>query len=174
DDGDGGMGSYDRDYGEGFDSGVCVLFESDLDWEMALLAAADVRLEPLSLDGGSSDWWARGEAELGLVAACERQIAQVHATQVRALARFDGLRVGSGVKGAADFLDDEVGVAVRWTSRFAGARLGLAYTLTERLPGTLAALEEGRIDLRRAEKIAEYTDPLSRELARAVEEAVLP
>src|SRR5262249_12327754 len=75
-------GSYDRDYGEGFDPGVCVMFETDTDWEMALLAAADVQLESLHLDDGPSDWWARGEAELGLVVACERQIAQVHAQLV--------------------------------------------------------------------------------------------
>src|SRR5215468_467493 len=174
DDSDGDAGSYDRDYGEGFDPGVCVMFETDTDREMALLAAADMHLEPLCLDDGPADWWARGEAELDLVVACERQIARVHATQARALARFIGLRAGSGVKGAADFLDDEVGVVARWTSRFAGFRLGLAYTLTKRLPGTLAALEDGRIDLRRAEKIAEYTNPLTPELARAVEDAVLP
>src|SRR5262249_27005577 len=171
---DGGVGSYDRVYGAGFDPGVCVMFETDADWGLALLAAADVRLEPLPVDEGVSDWWVRGEAELGLVVACERQIAQVHATQARALARFIGLRRTSGVKGAADFLDGEGGGGGGWTWRFAGSRLGLAYTLTERLPGTLAALEEGRIDLRRAEKIAEYTDPLTPDLARAVEAAVLP
>src|SRR5262249_31978236 len=63
------------------------------------------------------------------------------------------------------------GVAVGWTSRFAGSRLGLAYTLTERLPGTLAALEEGRIDLRRGGENAEETDPPTPGPARAAGDA---
>src|SRR5262249_6300742 len=67
---DGGVGTYDRDYGAGLDPGVCVMFETDADWDMALLAAADVHLEPLPVDEGVSDWWVRGEAELGLVVAC--------------------------------------------------------------------------------------------------------
>src|SRR5262249_23732840 len=49
-----------------------------------------------------------------------------------------------------------------------------AYALTERLPGTLQALEQGDLDLRRAQKLVEITGPLPVAVARAVEDAVLP
>jgi hypothetical protein len=52
-------------------------------------------------------------------------------------------------------------------------QLDLAVTLSSRLPGTLAALEAGDIDLRRAKAVAAVTAPLSDEQAAAVETRVL-
>jgi hypothetical protein len=60
------------------------------------------------------------------------------------------------------------------TIRTAAKRLDLALALTERLPATLAAMDAGDIDLSRAQAIADATRPLTPELARAIEEELLP
>jgi hypothetical protein len=56
----------------------------------------------------------------------------------------------------------------------AEAWTGLAVTLRWRLPGTAAALAEGRIDTYRAKILADAVIPLSDVAARAVEDRVLP
>jgi hypothetical protein len=118
--------------------------------------------------------WARGEAELELVAACEQQIAFLHAMQTRALARFAKFRPDENGRGVSKYVAEEIGLAAKWTAHYAGSRLALAFALTGRLPGTLAALEQGEVDLRRAQALADITHPCPPAVARAVEDAVLP
>jgi hypothetical protein len=74
----------------------------------------------------------------------------------------------------SEYAADEIAVAMRWTRNFAFARLHLAVTVTTRLPQTLAALTRGDLDLRAVQALAEITDPLDADTARAVETAVLP
>src|SRR5439155_4626486 len=50
----------------------------------------------------------------------------------------------------------------------------LAQTVTRRLPGTLAALGRGEIELRAVQAMAEVIKPVDDATARKVEEAVLP
>src|SRR6266496_6427718 len=114
-----------------------------------------------------------GYPELKLIAACERQMSYWRALQAQAMARFAKARTRKD-GGLEKYVAEEIGLAVGWTSAYAGARLATALDLVERLPGTLAALQDGQIDARRAEKLADVTRPLSPENARAVEDAVLP
>jgi Domain of unknown function (DUF222) len=118
--------------------------------------------------------WERGERELELVDACEQRIAELHAMQCRALVRFAGLRPDENGRGTSKYVAEEIGLAAKWTARWAGSRLALAYALTGRLPGTLQALERGDVDLRRAQALADITRACPPEVARAVEDAVLP
>src|SRR5262249_14574357 len=118
--------------------------------------------------------WARGERELELVDACEQRIALLHAMQCRALVRFAAARPDENGRGISKYVAEEIGLAAKWTTRWAGSRLALAFALTGRLPGTLTALERGDVDLRRAQALADITRACSPEVARAVEDAVLP
>src|SRR5215475_3438709 len=118
--------------------------------------------------------WARGERELELVDACEQRIGLLHAMQCRALARFAELRPDENGRGMSKYVAEEIGLAAKWTARWAGSRLALAFALVGRLPGTLEALERGDVDLRRAQALADITRACPPEVARAVEDAVLP
>jgi hypothetical protein len=73
----------------------------------------------------------------------------------------------------SEFLPDEIAMALTLTKCAAETQLGLALDLAAR-PATAAALEAGRIDLRRAQVILDAVAPLSAEHAAAVEAAVLP
>ena len=107
--------------------------------------------------------------------ATRRRIGAVEAAQLRDLAAFVAARPGTKYgERFSEYAADEIAVAMRWTRSFAFARLHLALTVTTRLPGTLAALTRGDVDLRGVQVLAELTDPLDDRTARAVEEAVLP
>ena len=110
---------------------------------------------------------------LDVVVAAERRIAAAQAVQMRALARFARLRP-SGDPGnvMSEFAADEVAPALRLSRSSAAVRLDLATSLTTRLPGTLAALERGEIDLSKARAVVEATDPLTDEHAAAVQDQV--
>jgi hypothetical protein len=73
----------------------------------------------------------------------------------------------------SEFLPDEIGMALTLTQIAAGTQLRHALELAAR-PATAAALEAGRIDLRKVRVILEAVAPLSGEHAAAVEAAVLP
>jgi hypothetical protein len=150
------------------------MFDDDADRDLAILATTDLEIEPLYLTDPGPNWLARGHTELELITACEKQIAYLHAVQARALSRFAAHRPGNPGQIVSDFAADEIALATCWTRATAGARLNLALTLTGRLPATLDALADGRIDLRRAQRLAEVTDPLPAALARQVEDEVLP
>ena len=104
-----------------------------------------------------------------------RRIAIIEAQQLRDLAAFAAARPGTK-KGQvfSEFAADEVAVAMRWTRNAAFARLHLAVTVTTRLPSTLDALARGDLDLRGVQALAEITEPLGADTAKAVEAAVLP
>jgi hypothetical protein len=74
---------------------------------------------------------------------------------------------------AADFAPNEVALALTLTQCAADYWTSFAVSLAARLPGTLAALRSGRIDLGRARLIDQFTTPLDDELARRVEDRVL-
>ena len=73
----------------------------------------------------------------------------------------------------AGFAPNEVALALTLTQGGAEYWMDLAVSLTRRLPGTLAALGEGTIDLNRARLIDQYTSSLEAGLARTVERRVL-
>jgi hypothetical protein len=98
---------------------------------------------------------------------------------VRAQARFAAHRPpdendpAGAARGFSEFASDEIAAELRMSTGTAHAQLDLAVALSSRLPGTLAALEAGEIDLRRAKAMADVTAPLSGEQAAAVEQRVL-
>ena len=73
----------------------------------------------------------------------------------------------------SEFLPDEIAMALTLTQIAAGTQVKHALELAAR-PATAAALEAGRIDLRKARVILDAVAPLSGEHAAAVEAAVLP
>ena len=74
----------------------------------------------------------------------------------------------------SEYAPDEVGVALHLARGTACARVGLACRLLATLPDTHALWEAGRIDTAKARAIDDATWMLSPELARAVQERVLP
>jgi Domain of unknown function (DUF222) len=113
---------------------------------------------------------------LGWVA---REKSRLDALVVRTQARFAAQRppdekdAGGVERGFSEFAPDELAAELRMSTGTARNQLDLAVALLSRLPGTLAALEAGEIDLRRAKAVAEVTAPLSDEQAAAVETRVL-
>jgi hypothetical protein len=79
----------------------------------------------------------------------------------------------SGVAPVDRWVPDEVGLSLGVSRLEALGEIALARRFRHVLPDTLAALEVGRIDLRRAEVIARATAVLPDDKARAVEAAVL-
>src|SRR5262249_25169245 len=104
-----------------------------------------------------------------------RVIGCVEALRLRDLAEFAAARPSKKFgERFSEWAADEVAVAMRWTRNMAFAQLHLAVTVTSRLPGTLAALSRGEVDLRGVQALAEITNPLDDATAKAVEDAVLP
>lgn len=83
----------------------------------------------------------------------------------RALGAYDSLAHESAVA--------EVDLMLRVSARTAASRLDDAWSLSTRLPGTLAALEQGRITVAKARILAGETMNLSDEHIAAVEQQVL-
>jgi hypothetical protein len=120
----------------------------------------------------------------GLVIAARKQAAHANGVELAAVAQITSRAAAAdrrvGVSGAgrpARVCRDAVGqveMALRLSHDGAQAWADLALTLTWRLPGTLAALAAGWIDLGRAEIIARATSVLGEEAARLVEATVLP
>ena len=141
------------------------MFDSEVDRDTVMLYAGaypDLEYEYLDIGLPNPNPTTLAEAELELIAACERQIGYLHAMQIRSLARFAKLRPAKGGgPGVCEFAADDIGLAAGWSNGVAGHRLHLALTLTERLPGTLAALERGEVDLRAADKLADLTKLLT-------------
>lgn len=94
--------------------------------------------------------------------------------------RREHLHLGPGelATGTSEQVDaiiaSEVGAALRLSRNAARGRVGLAVSLADRLPGTAAALRDGRVDLARARQVAATTDVLTVEAAGLVEERALP
>jgi 5-methylcytosine-specific restriction endonuclease McrA len=94
--------------------------------------------------------------------------------EVRAAAELERRTVASDGQDAVEFVTCEVEAALTLTSMAAGNLMHLARSLTERLPGTLAALTEGRIDVAKARVICDGTHLTSPGVPEFVENAVLP
>src|SRR5580704_4588418 len=73
----------------------------------------------------------------------------------------------------AEFTPSEVALALTLTQGSAEYWMDLAVSMTRRLPGTMAALRSGRIDLARAKLIETFTTCLDDDLAGQVERMVL-
>lgn len=126
-------------------------------------------VSPLRPDGALP---ADPEGLLEVIEACEREVARLHAVQLRAMAGLQRARVGTPL---AEFAADEVSLAIRVSPNAARDRLWVARALTSRLPATLAALESAELDYYRARCVVEATTPLSDpEQVGAVEARVLP
>ncbi len=120
----------------------------------------------------------------GLAIAARKQAAYANGVELAAVAQITSRAAAAdrrvGVSGAgrpARVCRDAVGqveMALRLSHDGAQAWADLALALTWRLPGTLAALAAGWIDLDRAEIIARATSVLSEQAARSVEAKVLP
>jgi len=123
-------------------------------------------------------------ALVGVTLAARKQRARAAATELSAVARLCAQTADAdpriGLRGdgrPARISRDALGqieMALRLSHYGAQALADLAVTLTWRLPATLAALGSGRIDLYRAQLIVGATPVLSQELARHVEEQILP
>ena len=123
-----------------------------------------------------------------VIIAAERQIAHLQALQVRAtveLSRRENYAFCGGCDDAAEnslghehnavrAVGSELSAALSWTPHQADAVAGLATELVEELPDTLAALDTGQIDLRRARLIADKTRVLGPAARQRVERGVLP
>ena len=123
-----------------------------------------------------------------VIIAAERQIAHLQAMQLRAMAELSVRENYAFCGGCGDADENSIGhehnpvravgselsAALSWTPAQADSRAGLAIELVEELPDTIAALDEGRIDVRRAGLIADKTRVLGPMTRGAVERAVLP
>jgi hypothetical protein len=112
------------------------------------------------------------------IAGWEQLISWAHARQAELVAEFARRRPApfepdEPAPRVSEFAADEIAARLRVSRRSAEIKLGLALDLADRLPGTLAALRTGRIDVGKARAIAELTVNLAPEAARAVEARVL-
>lgn len=114
------------------------------------------------------------DAALAEILDCERDIAAMQARQIRTVAHFAALRYDDRNQRVDEFAADELAPLLRISRTGAQARLDQAVELTGRLPGTVASLERGEIDLCKAKIVANHTHPLTAEHAAAVESSVLP
>jgi hypothetical protein len=115
------------------------------------------------------------EACLDLLARAARSTARWQAMTVWALARFAALRPPTerGERNYSEFATDEVAPVLGLSPAMARTRMAQAVALVSRLPATVAALEDGMIDLERAVAMAEITGGLDDAGALAVEQTVL-
>jgi Domain of unknown function (DUF222) len=156
----------------------------------AVAAVAVEHMAPGAAQAGWLEVAAGGVARLdenalvGVILAARQQQARATATELSAVARLCAQTADAdpkiGLRGdgrPARISRDALGqieMALRLSHYGAQALADLAVTLTWRLPATLAALRSGRIDLYRAQLIVGATSVLSQELARHVEEQILP
>lgn len=113
------------------------------------------------------------------IGAWERVIAWAQSGQVREMVSFmraaqaRNKALGAHDAQAHESAVAEVGLMLNTSARTAACRVGEAWSLCTRLPGTLVALEQGRITLAKARVIDTETMNLSEEHAAAVERQVL-
>lgn len=122
------------------------------------------------------------DAELiDAIVGYERLAGWAQARQARVLAEFARRRPGDDpVLAASDkvsaisrYAPDEVGLALRLSRLTAGARLGRSAQVVARLPETLRAWLEGRLDERKVAGVCEATHYLDDDAARAVQDRVV-
>jgi hypothetical protein len=124
------------------------------------------------------------DALAGMMIASRQAASRATATELTAAAQITARaadadpRIGLEADGRPVRLcrdaQGQISLALMLTGYSAAAWADLGITLTWRLPATGAALAAGRIDLDRAQAIADATSVLPEELARTVEATVLP
>jgi len=135
---------------------------------------ADVLAQPADTDPEHREFEA-----LERIGGWERVIAWAQARQLREMTSFmasaeaRNRALGAHELQAQESAVAEVGVMLTVSAGTAACRVGDAWSLCTRLPGTLAALEAGRITLSMARVINAETMHLSDEHAAVVERAVL-
>jgi hypothetical protein len=136
----------------------------------------------LELDQTTADPAVLGDAELvDAVVGFERLTAWAAARQARLLAEFARRRPGDdpAAVGAdkpsvlSRYAPDEIGLALRLSRGTAMCRLGQARQLDDRLPRTLQAWQDGRLDERKVRAICDAVLYLGPEQAAAVQDRVL-
>jgi hypothetical protein len=110
------------------------------------------------------------DGRVSLAQAWARVEAGAAAGKVAAVAAFAAPGESSG---SEDFAELEIGAALRLGAGGAGRLVTVARQLAGKLPATLAALADGRIDYLRALRIAEATFGLDAAACAAVEARVL-
>lgn len=115
------------------------------------------------------------DGRLEVLAGLEKVASWVAAAQARVLAALGGPPTPAPLAAVMDddFVRELVAAHMSWSGATAGGRLVVARALVERLPGTLAALEEGRIDARTASMIVDVAAGRDPAVAAGVEAAVL-
>jgi Domain of unknown function (DUF222) len=139
--------------------------EAPSPWVQEYFDSLDTPTDLAALDADST---------LDEILHCEQMVAAAQARQIRALARFAELHPGRRGVVMDEFAADEIAPLLRITRNTAHSRLDLAMDLTTRLPGTLAALDRGAIDLYKARILTELTAVLDDQQAAAVETQILP
>ncbi len=109
---------------------------------------------------------------LDLSVGFERLAAWAAAGQARAVAELITRRTADDPN-ELPYAVEEVALALSCSRMAAGGKVALALDLAERLPGTLAAWEQGRICLSRVRVISEDTRHLTAEDAAFVEDQLL-
>ncbi|WHT17311.1 DUF222 domain-containing protein [Crossiella sp. CA-258035] len=130
--------------------------------------SVDATMGALSADMSTLD----DDALLDRLQDCQRIKAFVESVEMQTLARFAEHRTHDKY-GIHEFVEDEIAAALGWSPRAAAIRLATALDL-RRLPRTLDALAEGRIDYMKAKAITEAVAPLTGDQAASVEDRVLP
>jgi hypothetical protein len=135
---------------------------------------ADILAQPVETDPEHREFEA-----LERIGGWERVIAWAQARQIREMASFTrSAEARNRALGAYDSLVHEsavveVGLMLGVSARTATSRVDDAWSLSTRLPGTLAALEQGHITLAKARILAAETMNLSDEHTAAVEQQAL-
>src|SRR3954449_9434461 len=97
---------------------------------------------------------------------CQRDINSLHARQLRMMVEIAATHGGR-------YRSEQVALLLKWSSSRAADQVALAEGVVGRLPGSLAALERGEIDLYKVCTVHELTMNLAPEVAREVEERVV-
>jgi len=136
----------------------------------------------LDLDYATSDPHLLDDATLvEAMVGFDRLASWAAARQARLLAELAARRPSDRAPHSArwacigsEYAPDEAGVALHLSRGAACARIGTAVRLLAVLPETHAAWEAGRIDTAKARAVDDATWTLTPELARAVQDRVLP
>ncbi|MGH3159394.1 MAG: DUF222 domain-containing protein [Streptosporangiaceae bacterium] len=139
------------------------------------LAAAGVALAGFAEDAHTALAAIDDDCLIGVIRGWRRVTSWATARELAAAAELARRRPGDGLPGSGrEYVADELAAALTLTVRAGGEVRDLAVQLDRVLPGTLAALAAGDIDLARAKVIVIGTAELTPAHAAAVEVAVLP
>lgn len=152
-------------------------------WSPEVLPDADPSgWAALEIDCATVDPAQLTDAELvDAAVVLERVAAWAQARQARVLAEFARRRPADPAEAVqsdtasvlSPYAADEVGLALHLARGAAAARLAQSTQLAERLPGTLALWERGRLDSSRVRVVCEATAALSAQDTGAVEARVI-